>query len=115
MIANFAVTYRCDSRCKNCYIWRMPAPDRGELSLGKIRDIFEVNEGFLYGVRSIQITGGEPFLRRDLLEVITAIHSSLPGAASGYRLTAYAPTLWARRPRISLRSSKDGGWGSASP
>ena len=78
MIANFAITYRCDSRCRNCNIWRTPDPGRGELTLGEIEGLFEKNMRFLSGVRSIQITGGEPFLRGDLPGVTAAIHSSLP-------------------------------------
>jgi len=33
MIANFAVTYRCSSRCRTCKIWQMPDAGRDELSL----------------------------------------------------------------------------------
>ena len=78
MIANFAVTYRCDSRCRNCNIWRMTDPGRGELTLGEIEGLFEKNMRFLSGVRSIQITGGETFLRGDLPGVTAAIRRSLP-------------------------------------
>jgi len=79
MIANFAVTYRCTSRCRTCRIWEMDEPERGELSLEEIQDLFRSNEGFLRDVRSIQITGGEPFLREDLLQIVSSIHGRLPG------------------------------------
>jgi MoaA/NifB/PqqE/SkfB family radical SAM enzyme len=93
MIANFAVTYRCDSRCRNCNIWRMPAPKRGELSLSEIGEIFERNAEFLSGVRSIQITGGEPFLRRDLPQVIAAVRSSLPRCSFWIPTNGLSPDL----------------------
>ncbi len=78
MIANFAVTYRCNGRCTTCGIWRMEDPRRGEMTLSDIRDLFELNKGFLGGVRSIQITGGEPFTRGDLPEIVSMIRGRLP-------------------------------------
>ena len=77
MIANFAVTYRCTSRCRTCSIWKMDQPERGELSLEEIRGLFSSNRGFLRDVRSIQITGGEPFLRADLPELVSSICEQL--------------------------------------
>lgn len=44
----------------------MDQPERGKLSLEEIRGLFSSNRGFLRDVRSIQITGGELFLRADL-------------------------------------------------
>jgi len=78
MIANFAVTYRCDSRCQTCNIWKIQNPAEGELSLDEIRELFTKNRAFLRDVKSVQITGGEPYLRRDLPEVIETIHQTLP-------------------------------------
>ena len=80
-IANFAVTYRCDGRCETCNIWRMESPGRGEMSAADVRGLFEANRGFLRDVRSIQITGGEPFLRGDLPELVSAIHGQIPRCA----------------------------------
>ena len=77
-IANFAVTYRCNGRCKNCNIWKMETPERGEMSVYEIQGLFESNRDFLRDVRSIQITGGEPFLREDLPELISTIHHQIP-------------------------------------
>jgi MoaA/NifB/PqqE/SkfB family radical SAM enzyme len=78
MIANFAVTYRCTSRCRTCNIWLMEDPERNELSLNEIQDIFESNKSILGNVKSIQLTGGEPFLRTDLPEIVAIIHRHLP-------------------------------------
>ncbi len=81
MIANFAVTYLCNSRCHNCKIWKMPDPCSGELSLDEIKAFFGENRRFLRDVRSIQITGGEPFLREDLPEIVGEIRGILPGCS----------------------------------
>ena len=77
MIANLAVTYRCQSRCRTCNIWKNEAK-REELTLEEYRTLFESNHDLLKKVRSIQITGGEPFMRRDLPEIVSTIHASLP-------------------------------------
>lgn len=64
----------------------MPDAGRDELSLEEIRALFESNPGFLRDVASIQITGGEPFLRPDLPEIVSAIRERLP------RCTFWIPT-----------------------
>jgi MoaA/NifB/PqqE/SkfB family radical SAM enzyme len=58
----FAITYKCNSRCKTCNIWQKEPVN--ELSLEEIRKIFARIEP-----PWVNITGGEPFLRRDLFEV----------------------------------------------
>jgi MoaA/NifB/PqqE/SkfB family radical SAM enzyme len=69
---NLAVTYRCNSRCLTCQIWREykanPDIQKGELSLEEFSKIFESisNE-----IRWISLTGGEPFLREDLIQIVT--------------------------------------------
>ncbi len=91
-IANFAVTYRCTSRCKTCNIWRIDAPERGELTLDEVKWLFKSNRDFLRDVRSIQITGGEPFMRLDLPELVSAIHEALPRCVFGIPTNGLAPT-----------------------
>ncbi|NQT08807.1 radical SAM protein [Candidatus Bathyarchaeota archaeon] len=78
MIANLAITYRCQCRCRTCNIWKNEETEREELALGEYRALFESNLDILREVRSIQITGGEPFMRRDLPEIVSTIHASLP-------------------------------------
>jgi MoaA/NifB/PqqE/SkfB family radical SAM enzyme len=77
MIANFAITYRCQGRCTHCNIWRI---DGGvdELNLKEIRDLFMKNRELLGEVKHIQITGGEPFTREDLPEIVSTISGVLP-------------------------------------
>ncbi len=61
---SFSVTYRCQSRCKTCNIWRMKP--QNELSLDEIRMFAEKNTHFKW----VSITGGEPFLRSDIAEIV---------------------------------------------
>ncbi len=80
MIANFAVTYRCNSRCSMCGIWKTENPTTGELTLGEIRDFFTSEHDFLSRVKSIQLTGGEPFLRPDIVSIAESIWRNIPSA-----------------------------------
>lgn len=57
-----SVTNQCNSRCLTCNIWQTP-PSANELNLSELKKIFK-NIGF--GLEELILTGGEPFLRKDL-------------------------------------------------
>lgn len=65
----FAITYSCDSRCKTCNIWKKKT--EGELSTKEIKDFFHINQ-FPW----INLTGGEVFCRKNLMEIINAIQGT---------------------------------------
>jgi len=65
----FAITYRCQSRCLTCNIWQMQP--KNELSLEEIRKFANANS-----FKWIEITGGEPFLRSDIVEIVRAFFES---------------------------------------
>ena len=66
-----AVTYRCNSRCIMCNIWQ-------------IKNFPEINyEEYLKlpsSLRDINISGGEPFLREDLVDIVRVIKRACPKA-----------------------------------
>jgi len=66
----FAVTNRCNLRCIQCDIWRYyeerPKEIQTELRIEEIEKIFSSYRGF----KVFGITGGEPFLREDLPEIV---------------------------------------------
>jgi MoaA/NifB/PqqE/SkfB family radical SAM enzyme len=68
----FSVTNVCQSRCKTCNIWEIyrenPGKRKDELALEEIEKIFE-SMGHIY---VFNISGGEPFLRSDITEIIAA-------------------------------------------
>jgi MoaA/NifB/PqqE/SkfB family radical SAM enzyme len=68
----FSVTNVCQSRCKTCNIWELyqnqPEKKQEELTLDEIEKIFR-SMGHIY---VFNISGGEPFLRPDITEIITA-------------------------------------------
>lgn len=76
--AHWSITGRCNYRCKHCY---MSAPDAkfGELSHEQVMDI--VQQLIDCGVMSVSLTGGEPLVRRDFLEIVDAL------LAGGIRIT----------------------------
>ena len=82
----FSVTNWCQSRCKTCNIWRFYAdpefaPDlyrlrRRELALDEIERIFRSMSHIYF----FNISGGEPFLRGDLPEIVElAVRYLTPG------------------------------------
>ncbi len=78
----FAITKRCNARCIHCNAWKLQQQDPGikerELTLGELDKIFETSKAFTDKVRSISITGGEPFLRGDVGEIVGIFIRHLP-------------------------------------
>jgi MoaA/NifB/PqqE/SkfB family radical SAM enzyme len=76
----FSVTNVCQSRCKTCSIWELykdrPELRENELTLDEIEKIFR-SMGHIY---VFNVSGGEPFLRSDITEIIRAACNHLsPG------------------------------------
>lgn len=63
--ASIIVTYRCNARCQMCNTWKYPS--RGEEEIG-----VEVYEKLPF-METVNVTGGEPFLRDDLNEIISLL------------------------------------------
>ena len=68
--AHWSITGRCNYRCRHCY---MSAPDAklGELSHEQIMKM--VGELAACGVMNVSLTGGEPLVRKDFLEIVDAL------------------------------------------
>lgn len=58
------VTRRCNLRCRMCHTWRAPAD--GELTLEEIDDLLQSLPRLVW----LDVTGGEPFVRRDVADVL---------------------------------------------
>jgi len=62
------VTHRCNARCKHCFIdFKNEDLFKDELSLQEIK---ELSKSFGDCLFNINITGGEPFLRKDLFNIV---------------------------------------------
>ncbi|MEM0201504.1 MAG: radical SAM protein [Candidatus Micrarchaeaceae archaeon] len=62
----FSISYWCQSRCLTCNIWQIKP--NNELTLEEIKKVAEKNNYLKW----IELTGGEPFLRTDIVEIIKA-------------------------------------------
>lgn len=111
-----SVTDRCDFRCVYCMSPHMRfLPRQDVLTLPELIRLCQV---FLtLGIRKIRITGGEPLIRRNILELFQALHSfqesglleEITLTTNGSRLHTLAPSLakWGvRRINVSLDSLK---------
>jgi len=67
----FAITNKCNLRCKTCQIWKKKPAD--ELSTEEIDRFFNINNFFNW----IDITGGEIFLRKDLPDITKSIKKNV--------------------------------------
>lgn len=105
--AILALTYRCNSRCRTCDIWKKP--HRPEIPPEAYRRLPS-------GLLDIDLTGGETLLRDDLVECIRVVNERCPDArlvlqTNGLlteRLRKRLPEILAVTPRPALRVSLDG-------
>ncbi len=63
MEACLIVTYRCNAKCYMCNTWLNPSKKTEEFKPDLVEKIPE-------GLKFINITGGEPFLREDLEDIL---------------------------------------------
>ncbi len=67
---NFSITYLCQSRCLSCNIWQIKP--KGELTLDEIKQFAAKNNYFKW----VELTGGEPFLRGDVVDIARAFRDA---------------------------------------
>ncbi|MCL4488412.1 MAG: radical SAM protein [Chloroflexi bacterium] len=103
-MCTFIITWRCNLRCFMCDVWKKQ--DHDEMSLEDIRKVFKQ----IPHLDSLRITGGEPFLHRDLTEITriileetapTVIHVTTAGIMTD-RILDYVRTVGSRRLHIKL-------------
>jgi MoaA/NifB/PqqE/SkfB family radical SAM enzyme len=82
---NYAVTYHCNSRCSMCSIWQRykknPTLAKEEIGLKEIEEF--LNSSALKHLQGISFTGGELFLRKDVVEIIGLFIKKYPKAIFG--------------------------------
>ncbi len=67
----YIVTFTCNARCVMCDSWQKPSPD--DLSLDEISNIFSQ----MPRMDGVRLSGGEPFVRRDLLDIAHLVQEKL--------------------------------------
>lgn len=60
--ASIILTYRCPMKCKMCNIWFNPTNKSEEIKASDLRTLPKL--------KFINLTGGEPFVREDLAEIV---------------------------------------------
>ena len=96
-------TYRCNSRCQMCYIWQNPTDPREEVTL---ETLAKLPNGF----DNLNVSGGEPTLRRDLGEVIDLLYPKariLEISSNGLHPEKLVPII-RKYPKIKVRFSVEG-------
>ena len=63
-------TYRCPMECKMCNIWKNPTQKSSEITPEEIK--------MLPDVKFINLTGGEPFIREDLEDIVRVCFTKSP-------------------------------------
>ena len=95
-------TYRCQMRCKMCDIWEHPTDSKKEITAKEL----EILPNFKF----VNITGGEPFVRRDLEDIIEVMYKKsdrIVISTSGYHYKRILK-LAERFPKIGIRVSIEG-------
>lgn len=95
-------TYRCQMRCKMCDIWENPTDKQQEITAQEL----EILPSFKF----VNITGGEPFVRRDLEEIVEVMMKKSPRiviSTSGWH-TERIFKLAGKFPGIGIRVSIEG-------
>lgn len=95
-------TYRCQMRCKMCDIWEHPTDSKKEITAKEL----EILPNFKF----VNITGGEPLVRRDLEDIIEVMYKKsdrIVISTSGYHYKRIIK-LAERFPNIGIRVSIEG-------
>jgi MoaA/NifB/PqqE/SkfB family radical SAM enzyme len=99
-----AVTYRCNARCAICDIWRHEADPASELGPEHYRWLPS-------SLRSINVSGGEPFLRDDIVDVVAVMREACTRARIVISTNGLTPGRIAdavsRMPEVAVRVSVD--------
>lgn len=95
-------TYRCQMRCKMCDIWENPTDKKQEITAQELE--------MLPSFKFVNITGGEPFVRRDLEEIVEVMMKKSPRiviSTSGWH-TDRIFRMAEKFPTIGIRVSIEG-------
>jgi Fe-coproporphyrin III synthase len=88
------LTNRCNAKCMMCNIWKMvdnTAPFLPEeLSVEEIDTILTRNTRFLSNLNHISLTGGEPTLRRDFVDIWRVLHRHFPDTGMSFNSNGFS-------------------------
>ncbi len=76
-ILHLIPTHRCNARCVMCGLWEDKASAEGDLNIEQWRRV--LSDRLFSKLQYVGISGGEPFLRKDLMELIGIFVENNPG------------------------------------
>lgn len=97
------LTYRCQMRCKMCDIWKYPTDKKKEITPKEL-------EILPNDVKFVNLTGGEPFQREDIEDVVEVMYKKAPRiviSTSGWHKERIIK-LARKFPNIGIRISIEG-------
>ncbi len=100
--ASIIITYRCPMKCKMCNIWANPTRVEDEITSDELKK--------LPRLRFINITGGEPFIREDLFDIVEILFTKaqrIVVSTSGW-FQERVIKLAKKYPNIGIRISIEG-------
>ncbi len=97
-----AVTYRCNAKCSMCHTWKHPT--------GRDQEIRPEHLATLPGMVRLNITGGEPFIKEDLSEILDVVKTKAKRVvvSSNGLLTRQILEVMGRHRDVGIRLSFDG-------
>ncbi len=102
MEASVIVTYRCNARCHMCNVWQYPSEPSQEIQPHVLER--------LPGLKFCNITGGEPFIREDIDEIVQVLKKKADRvviSTNGY-FTDYILSVARKNPDVGIRISIEG-------
>lgn len=102
LYGSIIVTYRCNARCNMCDVWKFPSKPAEEIGIDVIRKLPQM---FFTNV-----TGGEPFIRQDLPEIIKELRAKTKRiviSTNGF-FTERVVDLCRQYPDLGIRISIEG-------
>jgi len=98
---NYDITSKCTQKCEHCYFYKS-YNGRKDLTSKEWEEIF--NKHYREGARSIYLTGGEPFLRPDVVKMADKIFPQVTIISNG---TLKMPKDIQRRILVSIDGPKE--------
>ena len=98
----FFVTGRCNSKCKMCFYWKKNKPKK-ELNLEEIKKISKNLPNFFW----LWISGGEPFLRKDLPQICEIFYLNNYVSSIQIPTNGLLPTLIYKKTKEILNKCKN--------
>jgi len=101
------LTYRCNSKCSMCHVWQFPTLQKEEITLETLAKLPA-------NLDHLNLTGGEPSLRRDLMEIVELLYPkarTLEISSNGLFAARLEPIV-KKYPHIKIRFSLEGSEGT---